>query len=104
LKAGNDILTKLNKEMSIEKVEDLMNETAEAIEYQNEISELLSGALTVEDEEAIENELAQIVNEELNQKLPDVPGTELPKVEVGEEEYEEEKKEDQKVKEKFHFA
>jgi len=92
LKAGNDILTKLNKEMSIEKVEDLMNETAEAIEYQNEISELLSGALTVEDEEAIENELAQIVNEELNQKLPDVPGTELPKVEVGEEEYEEEKK------------
>jgi len=100
LKAGNDILTKLNKEMSIEKVEDLMNETAEAIEYQNEISELLSGALTVEDEEAIENELAQIVNEELNQKLPDVPGTELPKVEVGEEEYEEEKKEEQKVKEK----
>ncbi|OUM66868.1 hypothetical protein PIROE2DRAFT_5851 [Piromyces sp. E2] len=102
LKAGNEILTKLNKEMSIEKVEDLMNETAEAVAYQNEISELLSGALTVEDEEAIENELNQLVEEEINNKLPDVPNTELPKVEgetVSEEEEEEEKEEEkQKVK------
>jgi len=96
LKAGNEILTKLNKEMSIEKVEDLMNETAEAVAYQNEISELLSGALTVEDEEAIENELNRIVEEEMNNKLPDVPNTELPNVEgvsEPEEEVEEEKQE-----------
>ncbi|ORX87502.1 hypothetical protein BCR32DRAFT_197906 [Anaeromyces robustus] len=66
LKNGNEILKQLNNEMSIEKVEDLMNETAEAIAYQNEISELLSGALTTEDEEAIENELAQIQQEEVN--------------------------------------
>ncbi|KAG4095933.1 hypothetical protein H8356DRAFT_1276160 [Neocallimastix lanati (nom. inval.)] len=65
LKNGNEILKQLNNEMSIEKVEDLMNETAEAVAYQNEISELLGGALTVEDEEDIENELAQIQQEEV---------------------------------------
>jgi len=97
LKTGNEILTKLNKEMSIEEVEDLMNETAEAIAYQNEITELLSGALTAEDEEDIQNELAQIVKEELNAKLPNVPETDIPKIEETETETEGEK-EKQKVK------
>ncbi|ORX43769.1 Snf7-domain-containing protein [Piromyces finnis] len=92
LKIGNETLTKLNNEMSIEKVEDLMNETAEAVAYQNEISELLSGAFTVEDEEAIEDELNQLIEEEINNKLPEVPNTKLPKVEV-EEEPESEKEE-----------
>ena len=39
-----------NIQMSLEDVEKLMDETEEAIAYQNEISAALSGHLTVEDE------------------------------------------------------
>lgn len=35
LKAGNEVLKELNEEMSIEKVENLMEETREAMEYQD---------------------------------------------------------------------
>lgn len=34
LKQGNSVLTQLNKEMSVENVEKLMSETAEAVAYQ----------------------------------------------------------------------
>ena len=58
--------------MKIEDVEKLMQDTEEAIQYQNEISELLSGALTLEDEEGIESELAQIIEKQTSQ-LPSLP-------------------------------
>jgi len=35
LKQGNSVLTELQKEMSLDEVEKLMADTAEAIEYQN---------------------------------------------------------------------
>ncbi|CAG8687638.1 17377_t:CDS:2, partial [Acaulospora morrowiae] len=64
LKAGNDVLKEIHKEMSIEKVEKLMEDTADAISYQNEIEELLSGKITDEDEE-------------LEELLPSVPKTQI---------------------------
>lgn len=35
LKAGNEVLNELNKLMDVDKVEQLMQETADAIAYQN---------------------------------------------------------------------
>ncbi|CAG8543574.1 7161_t:CDS:2, partial [Diversispora eburnea] len=78
LDAGNNILKELNKEMSIEKVDKLLEDTQDAISYQNEISELLSGKLTNEDENEILKELEEITADQLAQQLPNVPTTEIP--------------------------
>uniref|UniRef100_A0A7S4L0N7 Charged multivesicular body protein 6 n=1 Tax=Paramoeba aestuarina TaxID=180227 RepID=A0A7S4L0N7_9EUKA len=61
LKRGRDVLQQLNNEMKVEDVEKIMDDTREAIEYQNEISELLGQELVPEDEEAIEAELAELI-------------------------------------------
>ena len=54
LKAGNESLKQLQKIMSFEDVEKIMDETREAVKYQNEIETLIIGVnLTEEDEEAI---------------------------------------------------
>lgn len=79
LKSGNEVLTALNKEMSVEKVEALMSETEEALAAQREIEEALAGYLTTEDDADIEEELAALdaeQEEELAAQMPDVPETE----------------------------
>ncbi|KAH3765531.1 snf7 family protein [Pelomyxa schiedti] len=81
LKAGNEVLKALNNEMSVEQVETLMEETAEAIEYQNQIDELLAGQLTSADNVAIEEELDAM---EVALSMPSVPETDLKKVKVTE--------------------
>ncbi|KAF0450498.1 Snf7-domain-containing protein [Gigaspora margarita] len=79
LELGNNILKEIHKEMTIEKVEKLMEDTTDAIAYQNEIEELLSGKITREDEDEILEELRQIEEEQvcrLCRKLPDTrPGS-----------------------------
>jgi len=90
LKSGNEVLTALNKEMSIEKIDALMEETEEALAVQREIEEALAGHLTTEDDADIEEELAALdeaEEEELAAKLPDAPKT---KAVVDEDEEEEE--------------
>lgn len=80
LKAGNKVLTELQDEMKMEDVERLMEETAEAIEYQNEISAMLSQKLGDADELAAEEELEAILAEQAAEKLeglPEVPKTKL---------------------------
>jgi len=62
--------------MSIEEIDNLMLDTQEAIEYQNQIEEALSGVLTQEDEEDIMAELEALDTGTI--KLPDVPKEELP--------------------------
>ena len=55
MKFGNESLKALNRLFSLEDVERIMDETAEAVEYQAEIDSLLSGAdLTREDEDAVQ--------------------------------------------------
>ncbi|CAG8815811.1 42829_t:CDS:2 [Gigaspora margarita] len=75
LELGNNILKEIHKEMTIEKVEKLMEDTTDAIAYQNEIEELLSGKITREDEDEILEELRQIEEEQL--EFPRIPTTPL---------------------------
>ncbi|KAI9217961.1 SNF7 family protein [Blastocladiella britannica] len=84
IKQGNAALTDLNKELSIEKVEKLMEETADAIAYQNEIDEMLGTKLSEDDEADVLAELEAIEAEkllELQQGLPTVPSHPLPEQE-----------------------
>ncbi|KAJ2899153.1 Vacuolar protein sorting-associated protein 20 [Coemansia aciculifera] len=88
LEQGNRVLTQLNKEMRIEDVERLADNTAEAIAYQNEISDVLSSNMTAEDEEAVLIELEELERQEadrLRLDLPHAPQGALPdhKVEEG---------------------
>ncbi|KAI9209380.1 Snf7-domain-containing protein [Polychytrium aggregatum] len=76
LQQGNDVLKEIHKEMSVDAVQKLMDDTADAIEYQREIDDILSGQITQEDEEEIMAELDQMLEEEAAAqvgKLPDVP-------------------------------
>jgi len=89
LKSGNEVLTALNKEMSIEKIDALMEETEEALAVRREIEEALAGHLTSEDDAEIEEELAalnELDEEDVAAQLPDAPKT---KIEVEEDEEEE---------------
>lgn len=79
LKQGNSVLKELNREMSIENVEKLMGETADAIAYQQvrspntdwtqfkmlmlsmfapqEVDEMLASRMSAEDEDAVQAEV-----------------------------------------------
>ncbi|EQC28146.1 hypothetical protein SDRG_14103 [Saprolegnia diclina VS20] len=76
LKAGNSVLDAIHKEMTIEAVEDLMLETQEAQAHADEISRILGGALSTQDEDAVLAELAEIEAAEtaaLEAQLPIAP-------------------------------
>lgn len=77
LKEGNQALDAIHSVMSIENVEELMDDTKEAIEYENEISTLLSGQdLAAIDESAVMDELDALEREmqaEAAGVLPDLP-------------------------------
>lgn len=66
LKAGNAALDAIHKQMTVEDVEDLMMDTQEAQERNDEISRALGGQLSSEDEEAILAELAEIEGMEID--------------------------------------
>jgi len=85
LKSGNEALKKMHEIMSIEDVERIMDETTEAVEYQQEIDALLAGGLSSQDEDDVLDELNEMIkssmpepasNEEIS--LPDVPTHDLP--------------------------
>ncbi|KAF9819942.1 hypothetical protein IEO21_01803 [Rhodonia placenta] len=63
LQQGNEVLKQIHKEMNIESVEKLLEETQEAREYQREIDEMLANNLTSEDEEAVQLELQALQTE-----------------------------------------
>ncbi|KAH9937176.1 Snf7-domain-containing protein [Fomitopsis serialis] len=86
LQQGNEVLKQIHKEMNVESVEKLLEETAEAREYQREIDEMLANTLSAEDEEAVQSELQALQDEALVpederqsahrvQELPSVPVT-----------------------------
>ncbi|XP_069005099.1 charged multivesicular body protein 6-like [Embiotoca jacksoni] len=72
LKVGNDCLKSMHEIMSIEDVERILDETQESIEYQRQIDEMLAGALTQEDEDAVLAELESITQGD-DVALPEVP-------------------------------
>ncbi|KIP12488.1 hypothetical protein PHLGIDRAFT_20955 [Phlebiopsis gigantea 11061_1 CR5-6] len=86
LQQGNEVLKEIHKELNVEAVERILDETAEAREYQREIDDMLANTLSVEDEEAVQAELRELEAEALGgtQKpieLPQVP-THIPVVET----------------------
>jgi len=81
LKQGNDALQRANSVFSTEDIEDLLDETKEAIDKQREIDELLSGQLTQEDEEDVMREFDALLEEELVPTLPAAPAEEPTTVE-----------------------
>ncbi|XP_025416304.1 charged multivesicular body protein 6-A [Sipha flava] len=76
LKAGSVALKKANELLNVEEIEQLLDETKEGIDKQREITDLLSGALSSEDEELVEAELNELISNEHQKamdKLPIVP-------------------------------
>ncbi|KAL1754696.1 Snf7-domain-containing protein [Schizophyllum commune] len=71
LKQGNEVLKEIHKEMNIESVEKLLDETAEARAYQQEISDMLANNLTAEDEDAVQNELRELQEQAIWETQPD---------------------------------
>jgi len=66
----------MNEILKLEDIEKLMEDSREAVEYQNEVSNLLAGSLSRADEQDVEAELDELIrSEEANQigRLPDVP-------------------------------
>ncbi|KAG1908214.1 Snf7-domain-containing protein [Suillus fuscotomentosus] len=72
LKQGNEVLQEIHREMSIESVEKLMDETQEAREYQREIGDLLANRLTHDEEDSVQAELLALQGEALGQAEPKV--------------------------------
>lgn len=88
LKVGNEALKKVNEMLSIEEVEQILDETRESIEKQQEIDALLNGVLTEEDEDEVLAELDRLVVEDtetnkanveqddIGERCPNVPADE----------------------------
>ncbi|KAH8150397.1 uncharacterized protein LAJ45_05608 [Morchella importuna] len=79
LRQGNQVLKEIHKEMSLESVEKLMEETADGIAYQREISNMLAGRMSNEEEDEVEDELEQMEKEEraksMAAQMPNAPTT-----------------------------
>ena len=73
LKQGNEAQKLLQKAVALEEVEKLMEDTAEAREYQDQLQRALGDSWTGEDEGAIEAELEALASEMLKEELPAVP-------------------------------
>ncbi|KAL1670489.1 Snf7-domain-containing protein [Schizophyllum commune] len=71
LKQGHEVLKEIHKEMNIESVEKLLDETAEARAYQQEISDMLANNLTAEDEDAVQNELRELQEQAIRETQPE---------------------------------
>ncbi|KAI9738492.1 MAG: Vacuolar protein sorting-associated protein 20 [Claussenomyces sp. TS43310] len=79
LQQGTAVLNEIHKEMGgIEHVEKLMGETADAIVYQQEVSEMLGGKISNDDEDEVEDELEALEAEVAGVPLPEVPTSALP--------------------------
>ncbi|XP_065181095.1 charged multivesicular body protein 6-like [Sycon ciliatum] len=82
LEQGNESLKALHDVFSLEDVERIMDDTRDAVEYQQEIDSLLGSSLTNEDEESVLRELEELTAAQTaaepadDMRLPDAPATE----------------------------
>lgn len=98
LKEGNEYLKNLNKELTVEDVNKLMEDTAEAIEYQQEVGRILSQQGIQEDDTDLLQQLDELdAAEAIEYDLPSVPVGE-----VQEKKEKKVKKEKKAKKEKHH--
>jgi len=83
LKIGAETLKQLQKEISVDTVEKIMEESAEAIAWHDEVSRILAESLTPEDNSDIEEQIAVWEAEDLRAKLHGVqPPLEVPPMPV----------------------
>ncbi|EEH46160.1 ESCRT-III subunit protein VPS20 [Paracoccidioides brasiliensis Pb18] len=96
LRQGTKVLQTIHREMGgLEGVEKLMGESEEARAYQEEVSRMLGGQMSNQDEDEVEDELESMEQEISGPvRLPDVPTSELP------EETEQQKREKEKQRAK----
>ncbi|KAK3490651.1 Snf7 family [Neurospora hispaniola] len=81
LQQGTKVLKEIHAEMGgLEHVEKMMGETAEEIAYQQEVSEMLGGRISNQDEDEVEEELAALEAEVAakNQPVPVQPVPQVP--------------------------
>ncbi|CAI5438983.1 unnamed protein product [Caenorhabditis angaria] len=79
LKQGNDALKKMNSLFDVDEIDRIMEETKEAAEYQEEISNMLSGQLSTSDVSDVEKELEELLAAQVPADiLPSVPTHDLP--------------------------
>lgn len=84
LKTGNEAMKKIQSEINLDDVQKLMDDTAEAKAYQDEINEILGEKLSAEDEEEILAEFENLESQITLQDMPKVPAT-VPSAEEDEE-------------------
>lgn len=75
LKTGNEAMKKIQSEINLDDVQKLMDDTAEAKAYQDEINEILGEKLSAEDEEEILAEFENLESQITLQDMPKVPAT-----------------------------
>ncbi|KAK4436627.1 Vacuolar protein sorting-associated protein [Sesamum alatum] len=85
LKAGNNAVKAIQSEINLDDVQKLMEDTAEAKAYQDEINAILGEKLSAEDEEEILAEFENLESQITIQDLPEVPSA-APSTEKPEEE------------------
>ncbi|KAK3488321.1 Snf7 family, partial [Neurospora crassa] len=81
LQQGTKVLKEIHAEMGgLDHVEKMMGETAEEIAYQQEVSEMLGGRISNQDEDEVEEELAALEAEVAakNQPVPVQPAPQVP--------------------------
>jgi charged multivesicular body protein 6 len=74
LKDGNAVLQELNKQMNVDDIEILMADTADAIAYQQQVTEALTGKLSTDELESIESDLMAFLASE-GQDVTEAPST-----------------------------
>ncbi len=78
LKVGRDALQALHAQMPLDEVQALMDDTAEALEYEAEVSRILAGAFSAGDDDSLESEFKTIEDGIEAEELTKLHG-ELPK-------------------------